>query len=521
LKTAASLSGSDAIVDELGKALPWGTLAFGVLTCLTIAAGDPPLARVAVFGFWAAGACVAVLARRSGSPRLASHVLACAVWAAFAFSQWMRGAVADQVDPWQIMAILVGAVFGGRMLALGLCAASVANIVGLWWAKTEGLSPVAQLGRSFESMVADEIGLVFFVLLGVIGLMQRLASISASERRQSALAADSAEKFKALFLDSPTPMALVEIDRREQSAAFPPPEKRQRKGFAPKILAVNASFGSIFESGTVGSPSSPSSVAQLWRYPEDFDDVERRLHKEGVIKGSKAFMVSWRNKKKMVCLSSASMSQWEGAQAVLWTFQDVTEIELLRHRLERQNQALADKLESTALEARYDALTLLPNRRALEERVAMVDGQDRSGGLCAYMVDVDCFKKYNDSLGHQAGDTCLAKIGEALAAAASEWGERAFAARYGGEEFSMLLLNPTPKEAERAGQAICDAVSSLALAHPSNTAGPIVTVSVGASMRLRAGSTMEALKRADSALYQSKTHGRNQSRIDPPEEARG
>ena len=468
--------------------------------------------RTALALIWLVAVLLAQVMRLFRCPNAAGQFLGMGAWLAFACAQWLRAPSATQVDPWQMMALVVGAALVGGSLAAMMGLLSLANMGGLWWAKAHGLVPEALLGRSPEAALADGLGMAVFAIVGVGAVLHWMVRLSESERRQSALAAGSAEKFKALFLDSPTPMALVEVDRRARPAGFAPPDKRKVVVFGPRILAINGAFAATFESA---GAQGPSRVSELWRYGEDFEEIEKRLLAKGVVKGSKAFMVSCRTKRKMVCLASASRSMWEGAQAVLWTFQDVTEIELLRHRLERQNQALAEKLESTALEARYDALTLLPNRRALEERVAIADEMRHGGSLCAFMVDVDCFKKYNDSLGHPAGDGCLSKIGEALASVAAEWGERAFAARYGGEEFTLLLLGATLKESRRAGQSICDAVGALRMAHPNNDAGPVVTVSVGGSMRREGESTMEALKRADSALYQSKMQGRNRAQVDP------
>jgi diguanylate cyclase (GGDEF) domain len=126
------------------------------------------------------------------------------------------------------------------------------------------------------------------------------------------------------------------------------------------------------------------------------------------------------------------------------------------------------------------------------------------------VVDVDWFKQYNDTYGHQAGDHCLRKVASVMQAASD--GERIIAGRMGGEEFGLLVLRAEPVTLERTLEALRQGVEDLAIEHRASPLG-MVTVSVGASLtRMTEGSRLahrEGFASADRALYRSKHEGRN------------
>jgi diguanylate cyclase (GGDEF)-like protein len=177
-----------------------------------------------------------------------------------------------------------------------------------------------------------------------------------------------------------------------------------------------------------------------------------------------------------------------------------------------------------------DALTGIANRRAFDKAL---DQEWRrtvrnSTPLSLLMIDVDCFKRFNDTYGHVAGDQCLRAIAEVLARNARRAGE--VAARYGGEEFAVLLPHMNNDEAHSLAQRVCQAVRDLKVPHASSTTAAHVTISVGvASASLAALSIPEAaplsndaaearasrsgpvglVRTADQALYAAKAAGRN------------
>lgn len=155
-----------------------------------------------------------------------------------------------------------------------------------------------------------------------------------------------------------------------------------------------------------------------------------------------------------------------------------------------------------------DALTGLPNRRYLDERLA--DWFTSDSNVAVIMIDVDHFKPFNDQLGHPAGDDCLKQVAQAFANVIS--GPDMFCARFGGEEFTVVMRNTTQFEAARLAQRLLQEVQDLEIAHPGRRDGVnVVTISLGVSTRLdHHESSVEAILRcADEALYSAKRRGRN------------
>jgi diguanylate cyclase (GGDEF)-like protein len=156
-------------------------------------------------------------------------------------------------------------------------------------------------------------------------------------------------------------------------------------------------------------------------------------------------------------------------------------------------------------------LSGLANRRGFQSRLDfewMKAQQQNDRDLSLLMIDVDHFKRFNDTYGHPEGDACLARLGETLAGIAAE--NFGVAGRYGGEEFCLLLPNTDIGRALQIGESVRMAIQALAMPHCTSS-HQTVTVSVGvASARpngaQRPGDLIEA---ADAALYAAKRRGRN------------
>jgi diguanylate cyclase (GGDEF)-like protein len=161
--------------------------------------------------------------------------------------------------------------------------------------------------------------------------------------------------------------------------------------------------------------------------------------------------------------------------------------------------------------AQIDMLTGIYNRRYMEENLKrVVRSLARTGGfLSILMIDVDFFKKYNDTYGHAEGDVCLKAVAQALAGSLARPND--FAARYGGEEFSVILPDTDESGARLIAGKILENIRALGIPHEKNDAADCVTVSVGgaAGIVLQGDSGAEYVKRADEALYRSKQTGRN------------
>lgn len=174
--------------------------------------------------------------------------------------------------------------------------------------------------------------------------------------------------------------------------------------------------------------------------------------------------------------------------------------------LEQAAQGLRGHLEEQRQKALLDGLTGLPNRTAWNERLALEAARwERYGGeLLLAVVDVDHFKRINDSYGHLAGDRVLKIIGGELR---KRLRATDFIARFGGEEFVLLL----PSTAPEAGLQVLEALRSGIDVCPFHFKGERVQITVSAGMStFAAGDTPEQVfERADLALYRAKDAGRN------------
>ncbi len=169
--------------------------------------------------------------------------------------------------------------------------------------------------------------------------------------------------------------------------------------------------------------------------------------------------------------------------------------------------ALARVYSHRAAEARAstDALTGLPNRRYFDEFCGLLARRRRAeDAVGVLMVDIDLFKRLNDSYGHDTGDVVLRAVGGAIMSAVRE---DDVPARYGGEEFVVLLRNPSREIALEVGERVRSAVRDLDL---RDLGVSKVTVSVGVAVaRLPDEPIADIIKAADRALYRAKRAGRD------------
>lgn len=176
----------------------------------------------------------------------------------------------------------------------------------------------------------------------------------------------------------------------------------------------------------------------------------------------------------------------------------------------RMSKRLAEANLCLAEMSRFDPLTKLFNRGAWEETASLEQEQfgSEEQGFSIIMVDIDHFKKLNDTLGHQAGDECLRRVARTI-----REGTRGtdIVGRFGGEEFIVLAPGTDHATAMILAERIRGAVWNLEIAHPSSPTASRVTVSVGAA---NSGELTwpEVVPLADRALYAAKNGGRNQIR---------
>jgi diguanylate cyclase len=181
----------------------------------------------------------------------------------------------------------------------------------------------------------------------------------------------------------------------------------------------------------------------------------------------------------------------------------------MQGRLDKAEDRLREQVrlvESHAAEARSDALTLVGNRRAFETDIAQCLADFRGAGksFTLAMIDLDKFKRLNDTYGHQAGDEVLRGTGRVLRRMLRESDS---ICRYGGEEFAVIFSRSTAADVQRALTRLRKTIAKTEFQGPNGKLE--VTISIGAAQAAGEETQESIVERADAALYASKEAGRN------------
>jgi diguanylate cyclase len=177
----------------------------------------------------------------------------------------------------------------------------------------------------------------------------------------------------------------------------------------------------------------------------------------------------------------------------------------------------AQEIDEARREARIDAVTGVSNRKAVDEKLHLLHATWRREGRAFVLIllDLDHFKRINDSHGHQAGDRVLEKLGEWL----KEWvREGDFVGRYGGDEFAILLPRTDLETGLELAQGICDRTADATSRIAVGGEQVSISVSIGVAAPQEGDSADSVFERADQALYKSKHGGRNQVNCQQPKE---
>ncbi|TGD75675.1 GGDEF domain-containing protein [Mangrovimicrobium sediminis] len=183
----------------------------------------------------------------------------------------------------------------------------------------------------------------------------------------------------------------------------------------------------------------------------------------------------------------------------------------LTHSLRERNRQLRDARQQLTCLANIDELTGLGNRRMANSALNDEINRARRTGACLslVMLDVDCFKAYNDTYGHPAGDRVLQRLADLMQRATTRAGE--LVARFGGEEFILILPGACAETALRTAERLRQLVEEEAIPHAGSPQFGVITVSQGL-LTLEPGTDAqpgELVSRADQALYRAKQLGRN------------
>lgn len=184
---------------------------------------------------------------------------------------------------------------------------------------------------------------------------------------------------------------------------------------------------------------------------------------------------------------------------------------ILSARLRGNNETITESLE---LQQKYrtsaiiDSLTGLNNRKWINETLPKLIERTKKSKkpFSVGMIDIDHFKSFNDTYGHQAGDFVLASAAKIYK---DNIRPTDFSARYGGEEFTLIFPDQTAEEAKNAAERVRKALAALSLTTPTGIKLPQITISIGIAEHHKNETVEELIERADKALYEAKESGRN------------
>lgn len=200
-----------------------------------------------------------------------------------------------------------------------------------------------------------------------------------------------------------------------------------------------------------------------------------------------------------------------------WTEEDCTLLEEVANQIAVaiQQSALVEQLRQVNQElkllVKIDGLTKVANRRYFDEYLFSEWNRMRreQQPISIILGDIDYFKPYNDTYGHQAGDQCLRLVAETLQAGVKRSSD--LVARYGGEEFAIILPHTSIEGASQIAEDLRQQIAQLAIPHSASLIGEHVTVSLGVASQIPQMNHVpeELIEQADRALYQAKSEGRD------------
>ena len=191
--------------------------------------------------------------------------------------------------------------------------------------------------------------------------------------------------------------------------------------------------------------------------------------------------------------------------------QSANRANLLLQQLEEANHQLEEANQRLELLTIQDELTGIANRRHFNAVLEQEWRRSVRNGtpVSLILIDIDFFKDYNDTYGHQSGDACLKQVASSLDRTFNRPGD--LVARYGGEEFVAVMSDVDTEDAATMAEKLRTQVEALDIPHECSQASTRVTISLGGATTIPAGSESPAalIEAADGALYQAKREGRN------------
>ncbi|MDY6784623.1 MAG: diguanylate cyclase [Cyanobacteriota bacterium] len=296
----------------------------------------------------------------------------------------------------------------------------------------------------------------------------------------------SEEKFSKAFRSSPNPMTITRLSdgsHLEANEAF--------------CQSIGYTLDEILGRTAVD--------LNLWASQEARTRLFKQLTMYGEVRN---YEFEFRTKSGAVrtALLSSEIIHLNGEKCLLSLSNDITERVLAEAALQKANQELKRL-------ANLDGLTQVSNRRHFDEYFAQEWKRLMQAKLPLSLIlcDVDHFKLYNDTYGHQAGDACLQRVAQTIRTTLKRRAD--LVARYGGEEFAIVLPDTPAKLAIQIAEAIRLAIEAMEIYHAKSSASDYVTLSLGVvtTVPSQEFSPEAVIGVADLTLYEAKKQGRNRA----------
>ena len=337
----------------------------------------------------------------------------------------------------------------------------------------------ALAGWKASAFARFAVALILAALIGILGWIV-IRQVSRLQKARAALV-ESEGKFRLLAENSSDVVALIS---RAGIRRYVSPSATRVLGRTPEQL-IGTSVLDMIE--PEDRPTLDAAVAQLRRRRSDAMMVVHQVQRPD---GTTIWLES--------AVRVARDTVTGHADGVVAVSRDITD----RKELEAKLDALA----------KTDGLTELANRREFDQRLDFELRRAARDGtpVSLILIDLDRFKRFNDTYGHQAGDECLRLVSREIKRKALRPAD--VAARYGGEELALLLPDTPGQGAALVAERIRVAVEELAIEHMGNAPVNAVTISAGVATAQVDGSATSStalIRLADEALYEAKRSGRN------------
>ena len=281
---------------------------------------------------------------------------------------------------------------------------------------------------------------------------------------------------------------------------------RLHKGFAARKSRIDLYIDHLKEYLSERETELKDIIEILSRAMAELDSENRQFHDRIFSQSDRIEQITLLDDIKKV--KTALVKEVEGLKTTVIEKQK-REHQRLQH-LSRKVSTLNRELELTRAESMRDGLTGVLNRKSFDSQLLdlVVKNKSSRAPFSLLLIDIDDFKRINDTYGHPVGDRVLVAIANKCAATIRK---DDLIARYGGEEFALILPGVSLRRAVRRARKICTKIGTVCYALDGSLQGQelSVTVSIGVSRFRNTDSVRTVLQRADRALYAAKEAGKN------------